>query len=145
MNIFRFMPDEIYIDALRLGVRQLASDMNDIMNNSRRYLNFFKWRDYYTFHASNEDHYYDVACKLCTFLNNKPRSEVKKVYEDIANWWNLPNLGNRLPESSGDDFTEKSTQEPLDRLDKGTIAPDTEDNHDIVTNFLQTVIGAVFE
>lgn len=107
MICFRFIPDEIYLNAFKLGVHELASDINDIINNSRRYLDFFKWHDYYTFHASNEDHYYDVACKLCTFLNNKTRKDERKVYENITSWWNFPLFQvEKLSESNSDDFSE---------------------------------------
>lgn len=88
------MPDGIYLNALTLGVKGLAKEMNDIIHNPRRYFDFFKWHGHYTFHATSDDEYHYEICGLCATLNNKTRSEQRTVYSNITAWWNCDGLPN---------------------------------------------------
>lgn len=81
------MPDGIYLNANKLGVRALAKEMNDIIKDPERYFNFFKWHGYYSFHNSDEDNHRDAVCGFCTLLNNKTRRNQKTTYKYIAKWW----------------------------------------------------------
>lgn len=84
------MPNGIYLNALTLGVQELAKEMNDIILEPRRYYDFFKWHGYYTFQHTADDEYRDAVCGLCAVLNNKTRKEQRRVYSNITEWWNSP-------------------------------------------------------
>lgn len=88
---FRFLPYGIYLDALKLGVEGLAKEMNDIINSPRRYYDFFKWHDYYSFHDAGADDYRESVCAFCAFLNTDAYTQryKKSVYNNILGWWNV--------------------------------------------------------
>lgn len=86
------MPDGIYLNALTLGVKGLAKEMNDIILNPQRYYDFFKWHRYYTFHQTADDEYHFQVCGLCAMLNNKTRREQRTVHRYITEWWNSEGL-----------------------------------------------------
>lgn len=85
------MPDGIYLNAQELGVRGLAKEMNDIIQEPMKYYNFFKWHGYYSFHNSDEDNYHDTVCGFCALLNNKTRRDQRTAYMYITKWWNGEN------------------------------------------------------
>lgn len=82
------MPDGIYLNAVNNSVEDLAKEISDIIHNSQRYFDFFKWHRYYSFHSSAEDNYYDPVCGLCALLNNKTRRNQRTVYKYMTRWWN---------------------------------------------------------
>lgn len=82
------MPDGIYLDAGKLEVKDLAKEMNDIINNPARYLDFFRWHRYYTFHNANEDNFQAAVCGFCAMLNNDTRRNQRTFYKNITKWWN---------------------------------------------------------
>lgn len=82
------MPEGIYIDAGKLGAKGLANEMNDLINNPVRYLDFFRWHRYYTFHNANEDDFKASVCEFCAILNNNTRRNQRTVYKNITKWWN---------------------------------------------------------
>lgn len=84
---FRFLPDGIYLHAQKLGVKKLAREMYDIINDPPRYYDYFKWHGYYSFHDSADDDHLHV-CAFCAFLNDRLRSYKRTVYRKIAYWWN---------------------------------------------------------
>lgn len=86
---FRFLPEGIYLDAQKLGEVELAKEMNDIILNPQRYFNFFKWRSYYSFHATTNNKYRETVCELCAFLNNRKQTNLRTEYKDIGKWWNV--------------------------------------------------------
>lgn len=86
------MPDGIYLNALTLGIKGLAKEMNDIILKPQRYQDFFKWHGYYTFHQTADDEYHYAVCGLCAMLNNKTRREQRTVHSLIAEWWNCEGL-----------------------------------------------------
>lgn len=63
------MPDGIYLNAKTLGVEKAAKEINDAISNPQRYLDFFKWHGYYSFHNSDDYQYYNSICELCALLN----------------------------------------------------------------------------
>ncbi|XP_026331240.1 alpha-(1,3)-fucosyltransferase C-like, partial [Hyposmocoma kahamanoa] len=70
-NYTRFIPKGIYLDAESLGPGELARVMNDTMCNKKKYYDFFKWHNHYSFHASNASANTDEICAFCAFLNEK--------------------------------------------------------------------------
>lgn len=84
------MPDGMYLNAMNYGVEQLAKEINEIIRNPQRYFDFFKWINYYSFHTSEEDDYYDAVCGMCALLNNRTRKNLSTVYDHITKWWNEP-------------------------------------------------------
>lgn len=61
--------------------------MNEIINDKRKYYEFFKWHDYYSFHFSGEDHHSREFCALCAYLNNS-KNKTGIMY-NITLWWNV--------------------------------------------------------
>lgn len=82
------MPTGIYLNAVNNSVQDLAKEINDIIHNSQRYYDFFKWHRYYSFHSSDEDNYYNPVCGLCALLNNRTRRNQRTVYKHMTTWWN---------------------------------------------------------
>lgn len=82
------MPEGIYLDAGKLGVKDLAKEMNDIIHDPPRYFDFFRWHGYYTFHNANEDDFYATVCGFCAMLNNETRKNQRTFYKNITKWWN---------------------------------------------------------
>lgn len=84
------MPDGIYLDARILGVKRLAEEMNNIIRNPQRYIDFFKWRGYYTFYDTygfeNNDTY--SVCNICSTFNKRIQSKRRTMYTYINEWWN---------------------------------------------------------
>lgn len=76
----------MYLDAVALGVDELARKMNEIIKDKNKYYDFFKWHRYYSFHATNESEETDEVCALCAFLNND--NQINKSREhSIREWW----------------------------------------------------------
>lgn len=88
IKIFRFLPDGSYLNALELGVKGLAKEMVNIINNTRRYSDFFKWRNYYTVHDAAANDYRESVCAFCAHLNDNRKKNKTQVYENITAWWN---------------------------------------------------------
>lgn len=80
------MPKGIYIDALELGPRELAKQMNDIILDKARYCDFFRWHGYYSFHDTADHLHHDAICGLCALLNDQTR---RNVYTHLTKWWNV--------------------------------------------------------
>lgn len=72
-------------------VEKLAKDIHEIIGNLQRYFDFFKWLNYYSFHSTEENNYYDVVCGMCVLLNNKTRRNERTVYNHITKWCNEHN------------------------------------------------------
>lgn len=80
------MPDGIYLDAVALGEEKLAKKMNDIIGDKNKYYDYFKWQNYYSFHASNETADTDEICALCAALNNGCRMNKTREFS-VRDWW----------------------------------------------------------
>lgn len=96
----RFLPDGIYLDALKLGVERLAKEMNDIIKDPPRYYEFFKWHGYYSFQDTADDNYRGSICAFCAFLNSESELYKKTVYTDIKYWWKTLAEDDTIPEDS---------------------------------------------
>lgn len=76
------------MNALKYGVNELAKEINDIIQNPRRYFDFFKWHKHYSFHSAGECS--DCICGICAVLNARRITNKKSVYNYISKWWNEP-------------------------------------------------------
>lgn len=86
------MPDGIYLNARELNPKDLAYEMNRIISNKEKYYDFFKWHRHYAFHGTTEDSHTTHVCDLCAFINVMIERNETKVYDDIALWYNGPNI-----------------------------------------------------
>ncbi|XP_023942893.1 alpha-(1,3)-fucosyltransferase C [Bicyclus anynana] len=84
-NYSRFLPPGSYLDALALGPKELAHQMNEILTNRSKYHDFFRWRNHYRYGPS---HPVEEVCKLCTMLNNPDKVSQVTVWKDFDRWWN---------------------------------------------------------
>lgn len=82
------MPNGTYIDATRMGVMELATEINDIIEDQERYFNFFKWKNHYTYHYPEESYDSDPMCKLCEAISNETMMKNYTVIDDFQEWWN---------------------------------------------------------
>ncbi|XP_069360294.1 alpha-(1,3)-fucosyltransferase C-like [Maniola hyperantus] len=88
-NYSRFLPPGSYLDALKLGPKQLARRMHEIINDSSKYHDFFRWRNHYRYRESRPS---DEVCKLCKALNDEERVAEVTVWDDFRTWWNGQSL-----------------------------------------------------
>lgn len=82
------MPDGIYIDATKFTEGELASKMNELIQDKEKYYNMFRWRDYYSYHLVAESGETDPLCAFCAFLNNDSTRIKRRVYARFTEWWN---------------------------------------------------------
>lgn len=85
--IFRFLPKGSYIDASDTGPEELASTMNDIIQDKNKFYNYFKWHKYYRIHDHSESADSDEICALCAFLNDKKHEYTSSVYTHMNWYW----------------------------------------------------------
>lgn len=81
------MPQGIYLDATILTPEEMANTMNDVIKNTSKYYEYFKWHDHYSFHFSGENRFSAEVCRLCTFLNNETLMNQTSVYDNMSEWW----------------------------------------------------------
>ncbi|XP_045450183.1 alpha-(1,3)-fucosyltransferase C-like [Melitaea cinxia] len=84
-NYSRFLPPGSYLNGMELGAKELARQMNLIIENRTLYHDFFRWRNYYVYKetSSKED-----ICKLCEMLNDEEKVAQTSVWHDFRKWWN---------------------------------------------------------
>lgn len=85
---YRFMPNGIYLDAAKLGPKELVKQMFDIINEPDRYNTFFKWHNHYSYHENEESPDTDPYCKLCDHINRMEFDNKSSVVNDLEHWWN---------------------------------------------------------
>lgn len=81
------MPEGMYLNALALGVEDLAKIMNDSIHDKDKYYDFFRWHRYYRFHDPRESPDSDEICSFCAFLNDNNRMKRISVHTNITNFW----------------------------------------------------------
>ncbi|XP_047995887.1 glycoprotein 3-alpha-L-fucosyltransferase A-like [Leguminivora glycinivorella] len=64
--------------------------MNDIIKDKDRYYNFFKWRNHYSYHHSDEAPDSDVLCRICEVLHDETLVAKKTVHREFRYWWSGP-------------------------------------------------------
>lgn len=87
---FRFMPPESFIDARSLGPAALAMKMVEIINDKKKYYDYFRWRRYYSLHDTDESTETDVWCIFCKYLNDNLKLNRTTTYPDLLRWYNEP-------------------------------------------------------
>lgn len=93
------MPDGIYLNARQLGAKRLAKTMSELIVDKKRFYNFFKWHNYYTFHDAADSLQRDGICEFCALLNNKTRRDRRTVHRLITKFWNVPPIPYRSDDS----------------------------------------------
>ncbi|KAJ0171789.1 hypothetical protein K1T71_012552 [Dendrolimus kikuchii] len=88
-NYTRFMPDGIYLDAVKLGPKALAKEMAYLINMKEKYYDYFKWHNYYSYHEVEEVAETDPFCGLCSLVNEQNLEETK-ILHDFRKWWDPP-------------------------------------------------------
>ncbi|XP_053607869.1 alpha-(1,3)-fucosyltransferase C-like [Plodia interpunctella] len=89
-NYTRFMPEGIYLNAAELSVETLAMKINELINNPEKYVEYFKWTNYYTYHRRNDNSETNDYCSMCALLNNEDMLTKKSVKENFRQWWDSP-------------------------------------------------------
>lgn len=82
------MPDGIYFDVTKFTEGELASKMNELIQDKEKYYDMFKWHDYYSYHSIAESGETDPLCAFCAFLNDDSRRIKRRVYARFTDWWN---------------------------------------------------------
>lgn len=82
------MPEGMYLDAIDLGEIELARKMHEIIQDKKKYHDFFRWHRYYSYHSMGESADTDALCALCAFLNNGTVRSERRVYARFTDWWN---------------------------------------------------------
>ncbi|XP_050683577.1 alpha-(1,3)-fucosyltransferase C-like isoform X1 [Leptidea sinapis] len=90
-NYTRFMPDGIYLNARELGVKKLAEKMNELIENQEMYIEYFKWKNHYSYYRRFESIETDDYCRFCSILYDDELVKKKSTYENFKDWWNPPN------------------------------------------------------
>lgn len=84
----RFMPYGIYFDVKNYTEEDLASKMNELIENKEKYYDMFRWRNYYSYHSVAESGETDPLCAFCAFLNDDSKRTQRRVYARFTEWWN---------------------------------------------------------
>ncbi|PZC80041.1 hypothetical protein B5X24_HaOG215510 [Helicoverpa armigera] len=83
----RFLPPGSYLDAKKLGARNLAKEMSDIIDNPEIYYRFFRWRNHYNIRSRYESPDTDDYCRFCAMANDENLMKKKTIYENFSSWW----------------------------------------------------------
>lgn len=83
------MPQGTYLDAKALGVQELAKEMRDIINDTKRYYDFFKWHNHYSYLSASNAMDFNI-CNFCAVLNDNNFVDQNKIYTDFLSWWVPP-------------------------------------------------------
>ncbi|XP_047995211.1 alpha-(1,3)-fucosyltransferase C-like [Leguminivora glycinivorella] len=89
-NYTRFMPDGIYLNARKLGVKKLARRMKYLIDHPNEYKEYFRWTNHYTYHGRNDDAETDDYCGFCELMNNEELVKNTTIYKHFREWWNDP-------------------------------------------------------
>ena len=82
-NYSHFAPPYSYINALDFdSPKSLAGYLLELSRNQREYLNYFRWKKYYSIDSSNQK----TLCDLCQMLHEKNGT---KIYKNISTWYSL--------------------------------------------------------
>nr|XP_026487170.1 alpha-(1,3)-fucosyltransferase C-like [Vanessa tameamea] len=90
-NYTRFMPDGIYLNARELSAEKLAEKMNDLILNPDLYVEYFRWKNHYSYHRRSESIETDDYCRFCSMLNEQDLVNKITTYPNFRKWWDPPN------------------------------------------------------
>nr|XP_053611993.1 alpha-(1,3)-fucosyltransferase C-like [Plodia interpunctella] len=80
----RFLPPGSYLNARKLGPKQLAMTMKEIMGDRTKFHDFFRWRNHFRYKRGEND---SEICNICTALNeNTPHN--LQLRDGFREWWN---------------------------------------------------------
>ncbi|KAJ0177335.1 hypothetical protein K1T71_007344 [Dendrolimus kikuchii] len=91
-NYSRFLPDGSYLDARKLGVPKLVEKMIELIKNPKKYLEYFRWKNHYSYHKTSESVETNEYCKMCSLLNDDDMMRRNSIYDDLQTWWNEPDF-----------------------------------------------------
>ena len=82
-NYSHFAPPHSYINALDFdSPKSLAGYLLELSKNHTEYLNYFRWKKYYSVGRSNQK----TICDLCHILHERNST---KIYKKISTWYSL--------------------------------------------------------
>nr|XP_053616394.1 alpha-(1,3)-fucosyltransferase C-like isoform X2 [Plodia interpunctella] len=85
-NYNMFLPPGSYLDASKMTANQLSKTMARLIASPKKYLQFFWWKKYYTYHdpTLNEN-----ICNFCAYLHRNDVKELSETYKSFRKWWNI--------------------------------------------------------
>lgn len=89
-NYTRFMPEGIYLNARELGAEKLAATMKEIIDEPKKYYNFFRWKNHYSYYDRSDSPETDDYCRFCAMANDEELMKTISVYQDFKKWWTPP-------------------------------------------------------
>lgn len=91
MYYYRFLPRGSYLNARELGVNHLSDKIYELIKNPDRYVDYFKWKNHYSYHKMPETPETDEFCKICALLNDQDKVAQITIYEKFSQWWGTQN------------------------------------------------------
>lgn len=65
--------------------------MNRTIHSKSRYVNYFKWHHYYSFHYPEESPESDAICEMCSIFNIIKQMQATSSYMNISRFWTSDN------------------------------------------------------
>lgn len=84
---FSFIPEGAYLNGNILSEEKVAEAINEAIQDKRKYYDYFRWRQYYTYHYTDGGDT-DPLCEFCAFLNDESVRNKRRVYAHFDKWWN---------------------------------------------------------
>lgn len=85
------MPEGIYLNARELGVEKLVAKMDELIRKPAEYAEYFRWRQYYSYHRRHESVETDDYCRFCSILYEEDMVKKTTTYVNFREWWDPPN------------------------------------------------------
>ncbi|XP_072945295.1 alpha-(1,3)-fucosyltransferase C-like isoform X2 [Epargyreus clarus] len=83
-NYSRFLPPGSYLDAKKLSPDDLAATMVALMKSPKDYLQYFRWKNRYTYHDPSR---LENVCAVCEALSDVKLVEKTTRYKKFREWW----------------------------------------------------------
>ncbi|XP_049878427.1 alpha-(1,3)-fucosyltransferase C-like [Pectinophora gossypiella] len=83
-NLSRFLPPGSFIDGRASKPEAVAGLMYRLMKSEKLYQQYFRWKNYYTYHDAT----FENVCTVCQALNDKQKVETFSQYKNFREWWN---------------------------------------------------------
>lgn len=99
--IFRFLPEGSYLNSRSMAVEQLIVLVQYIINNSKVYQSYHRWRKYYVITKAER---FKGICDVCAYLNDDSKFETVSIKKNFRQWWFPGPLFQRcIPKGETDD------------------------------------------
>ncbi|XP_053616606.1 alpha-(1,3)-fucosyltransferase C-like [Plodia interpunctella] len=82
----RFLPPESYLNAMKLSPKQLAKIMVNLIRKPEKYLQYFWWKSYYSFHDPKVN---ENICNICSAVHNNHYWRRTEKMKKFRVWWNI--------------------------------------------------------